>query len=457
MSDEVRRVFKQYSVHGPQFPIGKRVARTAVAAIMAGLLAFPNVALAAEMVYVGDDGYTEASSGSGSNGGSWAWDGADNMVLNNYDGGSIGAVGDLSVELIGNNNVTVETGPAYEQYGDVQVAYGVYAKSESGEDADLTLTGSGSLSITGNGEIQNDNGAEGLAIGVYGSGTNVTVDNTRVNIDLSNSGYSMQTGIVADRADVNIINGSRVIVNATGDSYNRGDSYEFGIGAWGYEGGKLRILDSTVESKSVGGYGLYGSSTDADGVYIENSDITAQGSGHAIYSEGGMSLINSDIAAVATSAVSSGEIVAEAEEGASQGAAIAARGGIVLQNVNLVGARVAVDENGISYVVNADGSTGSVVAKHTGAASKFVNGVGREKTPMSGGGSASGGSVSGSTADGSVRTASTGGGLLQMVADALSRTFDHTSFGPAVAAALAAAAALTASASMRKRNGLRAE
>lgn len=445
------------SIMKEKYPAHTRIMRTTTAAIIAGLLAFPGTAFAADAVYVGSDEYTAAASGSGSSGGTWSWDGADDMQLDNYNGENIASVGTLNVELVGDNKVEIDYGPASGS----STAYGMYVTPGSESDSTLTVTGGGSLSFVGDGTGSANDDKDTLAAGIFGAGSNVVIDGTRVNVDYSDSGYEMQEGITTTGdGNITIMNGSRVIVNALGDtSYSRGRTFGTGIDTWGGEG-KLTIIDSTVESRADGGYALYGASTAEDSVYIKNSDIIAEGAEHAIYSNGGMMLINSDINALARPLVREGAIEAEAEAGASQGAAIAARTGITMQNVSLVGATVAVDQDGIYYVVNADGSTGSVTAKHTGAASKFVNGVGRDKTPMSGSSVSSGtsGSAVNSATDGAaVRTASTGGGITQMVADALSHTFDSTTFTPAVVTMFSAVTAFFAAAVVSKRHKFQEE
>jgi hypothetical protein len=397
------------SVHG-------RVITKAAAAIMAGLLAFPGTAFAATQVGVGENVYYEAANGAGSNGGSWSWDGANGMVLDNYNGSSITAVGDLNVNLEGENHIVTTS----TEYFDTD-AQGISTYSDTSGSADLTITGDGSLSVTANPGVDTPDPMNTYAWGVY-SDESVTVDGTTVNVDFSNSGIGSTTGIVAD--DVTIKDGSNVTVNTTDATYNRDfSSYNGwgGISAWG---SGVAISDSTVDVKATVGYGIYGvgnSDTNGNvGVRISNSDVSAIGTGHGIFSEANMVLDNSDIRAKATAALGEG-VIEPLATGASEGAGIAAMGTISLSNVT--GVSVAVDENGVSYVVGPNGETGDIAMKHVGEASKFVNGVGntKSKSPEASGS----GRATPSTSQGSKRLADTGNGIADLAKNAADSFVDN--------------------------------
>ena len=66
-------------------------------------------ALAAEWVNVGGTQY-DAGTAAGDEAGTWSWDGANDMKLNGYDGGSIGAKGNLTIGVTGTNTVTADAG-----------------------------------------------------------------------------------------------------------------------------------------------------------------------------------------------------------------------------------------------------------------------------------------------------------------------------------------------------------
>ena len=80
----------------------RRLIAGAMGVAVAGSLFVPNVALAAEWVDVGGTQYN-AGTAAGDEAGTWAWDGADDMRLNGYDGGAIAAGGKLNVNYSGDN------------------------------------------------------------------------------------------------------------------------------------------------------------------------------------------------------------------------------------------------------------------------------------------------------------------------------------------------------------------
>ena len=196
------------------------VLRTATAAVMAGLISLPAPALGATDIYVGADQYFEAASGQGSEGGTWAWDGADGMALVDYAGGAICANGDLSIGLSGDNHVG-----GGDANGD---GYGEGVRVEGG---DPTLTGEGSLTVTGEAY------GEGLvAEAITIDGTSVTVEGGRID---------------AGNGSVSIVNGSRVDVNNSkvDVSSETGGAATGGAAISGYS---VTIRDSTVNVATEG-------------------------------------------------------------------------------------------------------------------------------------------------------------------------------------------------------------
>ena len=82
----------------PTFAIGswrrvtRRIVAGAVCALTVSSLLMPSVSLAAEWVKVGGNKYNTAASDEA---GTWSWDGADDLKLNNYNGGEIQAQREL--------------------------------------------------------------------------------------------------------------------------------------------------------------------------------------------------------------------------------------------------------------------------------------------------------------------------------------------------------------------------
>ena len=91
--------------HGSWRRVTRRIVTGAVCALTVSSLLMPSVSLAAEWVKVGGNKYNTAASDEA---GTWSWDGADDLKLNNYNGGEIQAAGKLNVNYSGTNIVTAE-------------------------------------------------------------------------------------------------------------------------------------------------------------------------------------------------------------------------------------------------------------------------------------------------------------------------------------------------------------
>ncbi len=100
-------------------------------AVTAASLTFPSAAMAAEWVNVGGTHYDAAAGDE-----TWSWDGANDMQLKGYNGGSIEAAGHLDLTYEGDNTVTNDSGEG------ISVGDGVNEKAE------LNITGGASDSLT---------------------------------------------------------------------------------------------------------------------------------------------------------------------------------------------------------------------------------------------------------------------------------------------------------------------
>lgn len=396
-----------------------RVTRTAVAAVMAGLLALPSAAWAATDVTVDGAQYFAAANGAGSNGGTWAWDGADDMALNGYDGGGILANGDLNIELTGDNTVTVDQG------------YGV-ATTQNAETHDPT----GDVTITGDGSLSIKESEGGNAGGVYAN--EVTIDGATVDIEQSGG-----TAINA-QDDVTIKNGSYVTIDNWRENGTLKD-ITFGIKT---TNGDITIADSTVDVKAHEGMVAVGQSPN---VNITNSIVKVNSRGVAISSNGEMTLANSDIAV--SNDLRKGVPAIRADKKLTlremQGATIRE----MVDTYEAEGVQAeAVYEHRYFALVGADGSTTTLTATHTGQASKFKNGVGyveekKESTKTD----EKKASSADSTPVTKVATAKTGG-VAGRAAAVIPTTADATSFAPVVAALLGGMAAAAAGIARRRRS-----
>ena len=121
--------------HGSWRRVTRRTVAGAVCALTVSSLLMPSVSLAAEWVKVGGNKYNTAASDEA---GTWSWDGADDLKLNNYNGGEIQAAGKLNVNYSGTNIVTAEW------IESINVSHG------TNENAELNIQGDegGTLSVT---------------------------------------------------------------------------------------------------------------------------------------------------------------------------------------------------------------------------------------------------------------------------------------------------------------------
>lgn len=72
--------------HGSWRRVTRRIVCGLACALTVSSLLMPSVSLAAEWVKVGGNKYNTAASDEA---GTWSWDGADDLKLNNYNGGEI--------------------------------------------------------------------------------------------------------------------------------------------------------------------------------------------------------------------------------------------------------------------------------------------------------------------------------------------------------------------------------
>ncbi len=121
--------------HGSWRRVTRRIVCGLACALTVSSLLMPSVSLAAEWVKVGGNKYNTAASDEA---GTWSWDGADDLKLNNYNGGEIQAAGKLNVNYSGNNIVTADW------------IEGIKASHGKNENAELNIQGDAgsTLSVT---------------------------------------------------------------------------------------------------------------------------------------------------------------------------------------------------------------------------------------------------------------------------------------------------------------------
>ena len=171
--------------HGSWRRVTRRIVVGAVCALTVSSLLMPSVSLAAEWVKVGGNKYNTAASDEA---GTWSWDGADDLKLNNYNGGEIQAAGKLNVNYSGTNIVTAEW------IESIKVSHG------TNENAELNIQGDegGTLSVT--------------------STEDAILSTGNINIDGAGSVNATSTGFDAINAGGDLAIKGSGNVNATGAS-----------------------------------------------------------------------------------------------------------------------------------------------------------------------------------------------------------------------------------------------
>ena len=322
---DVRR--RTLLAHGSWRRVTRRIVVGAVCALTVSSLLMPSVSLAAEWVDVGGVRHEAAAGPTGDAAGTWSWDGADDMKLNGYDGGTIKAAGKLNLSYGGDNTVTnnngrgilVEDGAnenaelniqggasdtlnvtsssdAIISIGDINIdGAGTVNATSTGFDAidakgDLTIKGSGNVNATGDsdgiragGNITIDNSGTVTAkafeekgiqaienLTVKGGGKVEASSNEDVaiwadgNIDIS-GGSQVEASSQEDLAvDAE---GSLAITNASLNAAG----VEYGV--YGRKGITLDHATVTVRASTGGGWQTIALITDEDDIVIKNGSI----------------------------------------------------------------------------------------------------------------------------------------------------------------------------------------
>lgn len=232
--------------HGSWRRMTRRIVVGAVCALTVSSLLMPSVSLAAEWVKVGETKYN-AGTAAGDETGTWSWDGADDLKLNNYNGGEIQAAGKLNVNYSGTNIVTAEW------IESINISHG------TNENAELNIQGDegGTLSVT--------------------STEDAILSTGNINIDGAGSVNATSTGFDAINAGGDLAIKGSGNVNATGASD--------GIRA----NGNITIDDSgavTARATKDKGIGTDKNLTIKDGGTVEASSAD----GEALWSGGNINI-----------------------------------------------------------------------------------------------------------------------------------------------------------------------
>ena len=325
---DVRR--RTLLAHGSWRRVTRRTVCGLACALTVSSLLMPSVSLAAEWVDVGGVRHEAAAGPAGDAAGTWAWDGANDMKLNGYDGGAINAAGKLNIAYEGKNTVKTEpdyTGAAIKaQKGTSQEAELNITSSNSSDElnvtaesdaikstGDLSISGPGTvnttsttsdgieakgdLSITGSGTVNAAGGTEGIQ-----SKGKTTIDSSGTLIAKGGEGYGIAAGsdliikgggkveassieeaaIWAD-GGINISGGSQVKANSEGDlavdtegslavTNASLDASGVEYGVYAYKGVTLDHATVTVRTSASGGQAI-ALITDGDDIVIKNGSI----------------------------------------------------------------------------------------------------------------------------------------------------------------------------------------
>ncbi len=287
--------------HGSWRRVTHRIVVGAVCALTASSLLMPSVSLAAEWVNVGGTQYNTAA---GDEAGTWAWDGADDMKLNGYNGGAIEAAGKLNVSYEGNNTVTNDDGR------------GIKVKDGANENAELNIQGDasstlnvassrdaitsvGNINIDGAGTVnatstEHDAIDAGGDVAIKGSGNvNATGDSDGIradgNITIDNSGTVTAKATEDQGIDANenliIKGGGKVEASSIKDNAIWAD-------------GNIEISDgSQVKASSEEDAAIDGKNS----LTVTNASLNASGVGYGIYVYKGITLDGATVTVRASS------------------------------------------------------------------------------------------------------------------------------------------------------------
>lgn len=259
--------------HGSWRRVTRRIVAGAVCALTVSSLLMPSVSLAAEWVKVGGNKYNTAASDEA---GTWSWDGADDLKLNNYNGGEIQAAGKLNVNYSGTNIVTAEW------IESINVSHG------TNENAELNIQGNegGTLSVTSTEDAILSTGN----INIDGAGS---VNATSTGFDAINAGGDLAIkgsgNVNATGASDGIRANGNITIDDSG-AVTAGATKDKGIGA----DKNLTIKgDGTVEASSADGEALWsgGNINISDG-----SQVKANAEGYlAVDTEGSLAVTNASL------------------------------------------------------------------------------------------------------------------------------------------------------------------
>ena len=276
--------------HGSWRRVTRRIVAGAVCALTVSSLLMPSVSLAAEWVKVGGNKYNTAASDEA---GTWSWDGADDLKLNNYNGGEIQAAGKLNVNYSGTNIVTAEW------IESINVSHGTNENAElniqgneggtlsvtSTEDAilstgNINIDGAGSVNATSTGFDAINAGGD---LAIKGSG-NVNATGASDGIRANGNITIDDSGAVTARATKDKGIGADKNLTIKGDGTVEASSAD-GEALW--SGGNINISDGSQVKANAEGY----LAVDTEGsLAVTNASLDASGVEYGVYAHKGVTL-----------------------------------------------------------------------------------------------------------------------------------------------------------------------
>ena len=276
--------------HGSWRRVTRRIVAGAVCALTVSSLLMPSVSLAAEWVKVGGNKYNTAASDEA---GTWSWDGADDLKLNNYNGGEIQAAGKLNVNYSGTNIVTAEW------IESIKVSHG------TNENAELNIQGDegGTLSVTSTEDAILSTGNINIdgAGSVNATSTGFDAINAGGDLAIKGSGNVNATGAsdgIRANGNITIDDSGAVTARATKDKGIGADknltikgggtveaSSADGEALW--SGGNINISDGSQVKANAEGY----LAVDTEGsLAVTNASLDASGVEYGVYAHKGVTL-----------------------------------------------------------------------------------------------------------------------------------------------------------------------
>ncbi len=285
---DVRR--RTLLAHGSWRRVTRRIVVGAVCALTASSLLMPSVSLAAEWVKVGGNKYNTAAIDEA---GTWSWDGADDLKLNNYNGGEIQAAGKLNVNYSGTNIVTAEWiegikashGTNENAELNIQGDAGSTLSVTSTEDAilstgNINIDGAGSVNATSTGFDAINAGGD---LAIKGSG-NVNATGTSDGIRANGNITIDDSGAVTARATKDKGIGADKNLTIKGGGTVEASSAD-GEALW--SGGNINISDGSQVKASSEGY----LAVDTEGsLAVTNASLDASGVEYGVYAHKGITL-----------------------------------------------------------------------------------------------------------------------------------------------------------------------